>query len=369
MSAERDRLTDPTAEWARWGPYLADRAWGTVREDYSADGNAWAYFPFDHARSRAYRWGEDGLAGFSDGEQRLCLGLALWNGRDPILKERLFGLANEEGNHGEDVKEEYFHVDATPTHSYLRMLYRYPQAEFPYQRLREANRQRGRDQPEFELRDTGVFAEGRYFDVEIEYAKAGPEDVLWKVTAHNRGPEPAALHIIPQAWFRNTWSWDHQTVKPTLTAADDSVVTAWDPDLGPYVLAADGGPTLLFCENETNVERIYQSPSTTPFPKDAFHDWVVGGRVDAVNAGREGTKVGFWYPLTIPPGAAVSVRLRLASANAPEPTEDFETTLARRRAEADEFYAELHPAGASPDEQAVQRQAWAGLIWGKQYYS
>ena len=368
MSAERDRLRDPTADWARWGPYLSERAWGTVREDYSADGNAWAYFPFDHAHRRAYRWGEDGIAGFSDGDQLLCLGLALWNGRDPILKERLFGLANEEGNHGEDVKEEYFYLDATPTHSYLRLLYRYPQAEFPYQRLRDENRRRGRGQPEFELRDTGVFTGDRYFDVEVEYAKVGPTDLLCKVTARNRGPDAAPLHLIPQAWFRNTWCWDERSVRPVLTGIDEAVVTAWHPDLDPYLLMADGRPTLLFCDNETNLTGLYGVPNTSPHPKDAFHDRIVGRQEGAVNPEPTGTKVGFWYSFTVPAGGSVSVRLRVAATTAPEPTEEFEATLTRRRAEADEFYAGLHPRGAGPDERAVQRQAWAGLIWGKQFY-
>jgi Glycosyl hydrolase family 63 C-terminal domain len=369
MSAERDRLQDPNSDWARWGPYLADRAWGTVREDYSADGNAWAYFPFEHAHLRVFRWGEDGLAGFSDCDQFLCLGLALWNGKDPLLKERLFGLANEQGNHGEDVKEEYFYLDATPTHSYLRMLYRYPQAEFPFQMLRDENRRRTREQPEFELRDTGVFADDRYFDVEVEYAKVGPDDVLWKITAHNRGPDAAPLHLIPQAWFRNIWCWDIGAARPVLTAVDEGTVTAWHPDMDPHVLLADGRPTLLFCNNETNLVRAFGVPNQDLFPKDGFHERIINGHSAAVNSRPEGTKVGFWYSSTVPAGGSVSVRLRSAATTAPEPAADFETTLALRRAEADEFYSEQHLQEAGPEHRAVQRQAWAGLIWGKQFYS
>jgi Glycosyl hydrolase family 63 C-terminal domain len=370
MSAESDRLRDPTADWSRWGPYLSDRAWGTVREDYSANGNAWAYFPFDHAHQRAYRWGEDGLGGFSDRDQRLCLGLALWNGHDPILKERLFGLANEEGNHGEDVKEEYFYLDATPTHSYLRMLYRYPRTAFPYQQLRAENRRRSRSQPEFELRDTGIFDGNRFFEIEIEYAKAGPDDVLWIITARNRGPEPAELHLIPQAWFRNTWAWSAMSgEKPTFTGIDDTTIEARHTDLGAFILAADGQPTAIFCDNETNLDRVFGVHNTTEYPKDAFHDRIVRGAANATNPERVGTKVGFWYHLTLPPGGSATVRVRLAAADAPTPTEDFDVTLDRRRAEADEFYGELQASNVSAEVRAVQRQAWAGLIWSKQFYN
>src|SRR5262249_48668092 len=369
MTAERDRLADSTADWHRWGPYLSDRQWGTVREDYSADGNPWNYFPFEHARSRAYRWGEDGLGGLSDAQGLLCLAVALWNGNDPILKERLFGLGNEEGNHGEDVKEEYFYRDATPTHSYLRMLYRYPQAEFPYQRLRDESRRRGRGQPEFEIRDSGVFDGGRYFDIEIEYAKAGPDDVLMRVTAHNRGPEAADLHVIPHVWFRNTWSWGADGVRPMLRRVDDGTIEADSPPLGHYLVSADGNPALLFCENETNGERVFGQPSAMPFPKDAFHDRVIRGRVEAVNPLAVGTKAGVWYRFSVPAGGRVSVRLRLASVAAPDPPEEFETTFSRRQREADEFYADLSGRVTDPVARAVQRQAWAGLVWSKQLYT
>jgi hypothetical protein len=279
MTEELKRLKekrDGIQAWQRWGPYLSERQWGTVREDYSPSGDAWAYLTHEHARSRAYRWGEDGIAGFSDEQQRLCLALALWNGRDPILKERLFGLTNTEGNHGEDVKEIYYYLDATPTHSYLKMLYKYPQAEFPYLRLREENRRRGKQAPEFELQDTGVFDEGRYWDVFVEYAKARPEDILMLVTAHNCGPDAAILHILPQLWFRNTWSWGYPGAKPVISRIDEGGVLARHPELGDYFLYAEAGPALLFCENETNTLRLFGAPAPGSF-KDAIHDYVAGG--------------------------------------------------------------------------------------------
>src|SRR6516225_7584978 len=275
---ERQRLkeaVDGRALWRRWGPYLSERQWGTVREDYSPGGDAWGYLPHDEARSRAYRWGEDGLAGVCDDEQRLCLALALWNGRDPILKERLFGLTNGEGNHGEDVKEVYYYLDATPTHSYLKMLYKYTQRRFPYGELAEENRRRGKDLPEYELLDTGVFDDDRYFDVFVEYAKAGPEDLLMQVTVHNRGPEEAVLHLLPQLWFRNTWSWKSETRKPRLTSSGPGAVEVRHPDLGEYTLHAEGDAALLFCDNETNVARLYGVKGAKAYSKDAFHDYVV----------------------------------------------------------------------------------------------
>ena len=274
-TAESQRLTEANsggANWRRWGPYLSERQWGTVREDYSPHGNAWEYLPHDHARSRAYRWGEDGLAGISDDQQRLCLGLALWNGRDPILKERLFGLTNGEGNHGEDVKELYYYLDATPTHSYLKMLYKYPQEEFPYSQLVEENHRRGKDQPEFELLDTGIFSDDRYFDVFVEYAKAGPEDLLMLVTIHNRGPEQATIHILPQLWFRNTWSWKANSTKPELFKAGEGVIGARHSEMGEFRLYAEGAPDVLFCENETNAGRLYGKETAQAYFKDGFHD-------------------------------------------------------------------------------------------------
>ena len=314
MNSEQERLAAAhtgAAPWHLWGPYLSERQWGTVREDYSPGGTAWEYFPHDHARSRAYRWGEDGLAGISDDECRLCLALALWNGKDPILKERLFGLTNGEGNHGEDVKELYYYLDATPTHSYLKMLYKYPQREFPYAQLVEENRRRGKDQPEFELLDTGIFDDDRYFDVFVEYAKAGPEDILMRVTVHNRGPEAAAIHLLPQFWFRNTWSWN-DSAKPSLTRTKRAAVLARHAELGDYVLHCDGQPEILFCENETNRRRLFGlAPGRRCHFKDAFHEYLVHGNRSAVNPDSDGTKAGVLYQLTVPAGGSQQIRLRL----------------------------------------------------------
>jgi hypothetical protein len=373
-----------TVNWRRWGPYLSERQWGTVREDYSPHGNAWEYLPHDHARSRAYRWGEDGIAGMSDDQQRLCLGLALWNGRDPILKERLFGLTNSEGNHGEDVKELYYYLDATPTHSYLKMLYKYPQREFPYGRLVEENRRRGKDQLEFELLDTGVFDDDRYFDVFVEYSKAGPEDLLMMVTVRNRGPEQASITVLPQLWFRNTWSWKPNSKKPELWALKDGVVGIRHPDMGEFRLQCEKPEALLFCDNDTNVHRLYGQEAAQGYFKDAFHDYVVGGNKEAVNPGRTGTKACALYRLTVGPGGSATVRLRLFSIEAgsvargapkpgrngsqKSPFADFDTILAARRREADEFYAELQQDIADADARNVQRQALAGMIWSKQFF-
>ena len=312
--AERTRLAEDArgeVSWKRWGPYLSERQWGTVREDYSPHGTAWDYFPHDQARSRAYRWGEDGIAGISDDEQRLCFALALWNGQDPILKERLFGLTNGEGNHSEDVKELYYYLDATPSHSYLKYLYKYPQAEFPYGRLVEENRRRGRDQPEFELIDTGVFDDERYFDVFVEYAKAGPEDILVRLTAHNRGPRAATLHLLPQLWFRNTWSWDADASRPELRMAPDGSVAAHLKRVGEYRLYTEGRPELLFTDNDSNLKRLFGVEGNPGHYKDAFHEYLIHARNDAVNAERLGTKVAAHYRLEIEAGAAASVRLRL----------------------------------------------------------
>ena len=370
MTAETNRLAETARgrrPWDRWGPYLSDRQWGTVREDYSADGDAWAAFPFAHAHSRAYRWGEDGLAGVCDDGQRLCLAPALWNGRDPILKERLFGLANEEGNHGEDVKELYYHLDATPTHSYLKFLYKYPQREFPYARLAEESRRRGRLDPEFELIDTGVFDDDRYFDVFVEYAKASPTDVLMRVTAHNRGPEPAELHVLPHVWYRNTWSWTAGAVKPAIAPAGPATLRLDHPGWQDYTLHLDGGPDVLFCDNETNAPKLFGSPAAGFF-KDAIHEYVVRGNRGAVNPARTGTKAAAVYRFTVPPGAAATVRVRLARTPTDAPFADFDAVFAARVAEADEFYAELQADLADPDARLVQRQAFAGLIWTKQFY-
>jgi hypothetical protein len=367
--------------WKRWGPYLSERQWGTVREDYSSTGNAWDYFTHDQARSRAYRWGEDGIAGISDDRQRLCFALALWNGRDPILKERLFGLSNSEGNHGEDVKEYYFYLDSTPTHSYMKYLYKYPQNAFPYENLVLTNRQRGRTDAEYELLDTGVFDDDRYFDVFVEYAKRSPEDILIRITAWNRGPEASTLHLLPTLWYRNTWaSWSAGTRKPSLGAADlpggGSAVEAEHPELGVRHLYCDGDPLLLFTENDTNNERIFGSPNDTPYVKDAFHEYLLRGRGDAVNPYRVGTKAAAHYALDVPPGEARTVRLRLTDvapapqteAAVPDPFGGFDATFAARLGEADAFYDAITPPSVDEDGRRVMRQALAGMLWGKQYY-
>jgi hypothetical protein len=354
--------------WKQWGPYLSERQWSTVREDYSPHGNAWEYLSHDVARSRAYRWGEDGIAGVSDDRQLLCLAVALWNGRDPILKERLFGLTNREGNHGEDVKELYYYLDATPTHSYLKMLYKYPQREFPYTRLRDENRRRGKDQPEFELIDTGIFDDRRYFDVFVEYAKAEPHDILMRITVHNRGPDEARLDVLPQLWFRNTWSWSGAATRPELCGTEDRAVRAHHPELGRYTLHCDRGATLLFCDNDTNVARLFGSGAPGHY-KDAFHEYVVAARSDAVNPLRAGTKAAAHYRLTVPPGGSKQVRLRLTESSRPAaPFVEFDAIVESRRREADDFYAALQARLPDAERRNVQRQAFAGLLWSKQFY-
>ena len=353
-------------EWRRWGPYLGEREWGTVREDTSADGDVWNGFSHDHARSRAYRWGEDGIAGISDKYQHLCLALALWNERDPILKERLFGLTNAEGNHGEDVKELYYYLDATPTHSYLKMLYKYPQRAFPYLRLIEENRRRGRDHPEFELLDTGVFDDDRYFDVFVEYAKNDPHDILMRVTVHNRGPDAAPLHVLPQLWFRNEWSWT-DAAKPEISARPAGRIAAQHPRLGLYHCAFDGSPELLFCDNETNVRRLNRISAAGYF-KDAFHDYVIEGRHGAVNPARTGTKSAAHYRFVVPAQGTVEVRVRLGKARNDDAFAGFDALVDLRRREADAYYADLQ-AGLDDEARLIQRQALAGLIWSKQFYA
>jgi len=374
ISAEKQRLASDKAgkeNWRRWGPYLSERQWGTVREDYSAWGGAWDYLPHDHARSRAYRWGEDGIAGFSDDHQYLCLSLALWNGKDPILKERLFGLTNSEGNHGEDVKELYYYLDATPSHSYLKMLYKYPQAAFPYSQLLEENRRRGTEHTEFELLDTGLFDEDRYFDVFVEYAKGAPDDVLMQITAHNRGPDAAPLTLLPQLCCRNIWSWRPGVAKPALAARADGV-DAQHSALGTLRLDLDSASTLLFCENETNMRRLFGQNEARGYFKDAFHEYIVQGRHDAVNPGQTGTKVGALHETNVAAGAAVTLRLRLSQdkglSTKHRPFADFDAILTARRAEADEFYAELQQKIVDPDARLVQRQAFAGMVWNKMFF-
>jgi hypothetical protein len=372
-NAERQRLSGTNADrqnWLRWGPYLSDRQWGTVREDYSPHGNAWDYLPHDHARSRAYRWGEDGIAGFSDDGCRLCLSLALWNGRDPILKERFFGLTNSEGNHGEDVKELYYYLDATPTHSYLKMLYKYPQREFPYAQLVAENARRKGDsqQSEFELLDTGIFDDDRYWDVFVEFAKAGPDDILMRVTAHNRGPEEATIHLLPQLWFRNTWSWKAGGAKPELSLANRGAIVAKHSELGACNLYADGKPELLFCDNETNGRRLYGKSDAAGQFKDGFDEYVVHGRRDAINPERVGTKAGVLYKLTIPPNGAGQIKLRLSKQSRVKAFSDFDNAFGQRIKEADAFYAELQQGITDADARNVQRQAFAGMIWSKQFF-
>ncbi|MDE2490324.1 MAG: glucosidase [Elusimicrobia bacterium] len=369
------------ANWRRWGAYLSGRQWGTVREDYSAGGDCWDYFPHDHARSRAYRWGEDGLLGLCDREGRLCFSPALWNGRDPILKERLFGLTNAEGNHGEDVKEAYFHLDATPTQSYLKASYRYPQAEFPYARLVAENARRGLAEPEFELEDCGVFDEGRWFGLTVEYAKASPDDVLIRLTVENRGPEAAELAVLPTLWFRNAWSWgrtgeDDAVRRPSLRRAGRGEVAAEHATLGRFRLSADAGPDgaapeLLFTGNETNFRRLYGTPNPSPHVKDAFHEYVIRGDRSAVDPSGSGTKAAALYRLRLPPGGRAVLRLRLRpedEVGSPAFGAGFDAVFAERIAEADRFYARRLPVALSPDERAAARRAYAGLLWSRQFY-
>ncbi|MDR3533665.1 MAG: glucosidase [Rhodopila sp.] len=362
---EGKRLADRDA-WLHWGPYLAERQWGAVREDYSASGDAWNYFPHEHARSRAYRWGEDGIAGFTDDRLRWCLSLGLWNGRDPILKERMFGLTNEQGNHGEDVKELYYYLDGTPTHSYMRMLYKYPQAAFPYAALIAENARRGLEDPEYELLDTGVFDDGRYFDVAVEYAKATPEDILIRITIDNAGPEAATLHVLPQLWARNTWDWRPGIPEPRLTLSDGGVV-AWHNRMEERRLDIDTGAAWLFCRNETNTRLLYGSDAAGPF-KDGINDFVVDGKADAVDR-QQGTKCAAHVTLTLPAGGRHMLRLRWRpSGMSGEPFADHDALFAARLAEADEFYAALQVNIADPDARLVQRQALAGMLWSKQFY-
>jgi hypothetical protein len=383
MNIEQQRLQEAgsgRAPWKKWGPYLSERQWGTVREDYSNDGNAWDYFTHDQARSRAYHWGEDGLAGICDDRQRLCFALALWNGKDPILKERLFGLTNSQGNHGEDVKEYYFYLDSTPTHSYMKYLYKYPHAAYPYTELVEANR-RSRSEPEYELLDTGIFDQDRYFDVFVEYAKESPEDILVQISIYNRGPEAAEIHILPTLWFRNRWAWGHDNLRPMLQTmpGESLVVKSVEADLGDYYFYCDGRPSLLFTENETNSSRLFKTQNRSPFVKDGINDFVVNGHTGAVNPAGTGTKAAAYYRLTVPPAKSQMVRLRLTTV-APGALDriygksqgafgqHFDEVLQTRRQEADEFYASVIPHSFNADAASVMRQALAGMLWSKQFY-
>jgi hypothetical protein len=377
VNAERERLAGARAHrehWYRWGPYLADRQWGTVREDYSPDGNAWAYLPHDHARSRAYRWGEDGIGGISDNHQRLCLAVALWNGNDPILKERFFGLSGPEGNHGEDVKEYYYYLDNTPTHAFMRMLYKYPQTAFPYARLVAENAQRPRTAPEFELDETGAFDDDRYFDVTIEYAKSAPGDILMRVTVANRGPRAARIDVLPTLWCRNTWSWRPNAEHPLLARCADrgtaAVVRADVPELGTVHLYAEHPDDVLFTENETNSERLFGVANAAPFVKDAFHASVVDGRAGCVNPAHTGTKAAVRWRREIAAGASTTFLVRLTEGALLEQPfgADFDATFERRQREADEFYRDVTPFALGDDARSIQRQAFAGLLWSKQWY-
>ena len=369
---EQKRLNDTREKgvpWKKWGPYLSERQWGTVREDYSKDGNAWDYFSHDQARSRAYRWGEDGLAGISDDQQQLCFAIALWNGRDPILKERLFGLTNSQGNHGEDVKEYYFYVDSTPTHSYMKYLYKYPQQEYPYCDLVETNARRSREDFEYELLDTGVFDDDRYFDVFVEYAKADCEDILIRIVVRNRGPEAATIHLLPTLWFRNTWSGPEGEKKPYLRKTSSRTIVASHPTLSEYTFQCDGDPELLFTENESNASRLWGQANRSPYVKDAFHEFVVRGNKEAVNSTGLGTKACAHYVVAVPACGQKSIRLRLSAAPVTNPFTQFDSTFSDRLADADEFYERITPKSLNEDERRVHRQALAGMLWTKQFYN
>jgi Glycosyl hydrolase family 63 C-terminal domain len=369
--AEQKRLNiarEQGVPWKKWGPYLSERQWGTVREDYSSDGNAWNYFSHDQARSRAYRWGEDGIAGVSDDKQQLCFALALWNGRDPILKERLFGLTNSEGNHGEDVKEYYFYLDSTPTHSYMKYLYKYPQSEYPYRDLIETNGRRSREEMEYELLDTGIFNDDRYFDVFVEYAKGDPEDILVRITVYNRGPEAAQIHLLPTLWFRNTWTCGDDKAKPVLEQVGDTSIMASHPLLGNLILQCEDAAELLFTENESNAQLLWGQPNPSPYVKDAFHRYVIAGDADAINPAHTGTKAASHYILEVPAGGSKVIHLRLSAELTHNAMSDFNQVFCERIADADEFYERITPKSLSEDECRIHRQALAGMMWTKQYY-
>src|SRR5208282_592699 len=330
--------------WKKWGPYLSERQWGTVREDYSESGDAWNYFTHDQSRSRAYRWGEDGLGGLCDDKQRLCFALTLWNERDPILKERLFGLTNSESNHGEDVKEYYFYIDSTPTHSYMKYLYKYPQAAYPYGDLVETNKRRSREEMEYELLDTGIFDDDRYFDVFVEYAKSDPEDVLIKISVHNRGPEAAQIHMLPTLWYRNTWSWGDDVPKPVLGQVGKDQIHASHPQLGDYTLQCEDAAELVFTENESNAGRLWSQPNPSPYVKDAFHEYVIAGKQDAVNPSKTGTKAAAHYVLEVPAGGSKVIHLRLCAKSAADVFSAFDQIFDIRLADANEFYDRITPS-------------------------
>ncbi len=383
MNAEEKRLAESDARkkhWKRWGPYLSERAWGTVREDYSPYGSAWEYFPHDHARSRAYRWNEDGLAGICDRRQSICFAVALWNGKDPILKERLYGLTGNEGNHGEDVKEIYYYLDSTPTHSYMKFLYKYPQAAFPYERLIEENRRRSKLVGEFELIDTGVFDDNKYFDVFVEYAKADFDDILVRITVANRGGEDAPINILPTVWLRNTWTWTGDTPECTFSSVDENMISTNHDAVGEMTFHFDGEPQLLFTENDTNNERLFGSENRTPYVKDGINEFVVNGNLGAVNPANFGTKCAANYQMVIPANSEVTVRVRFRGPvkrggdaddkpnTRPNPFDDFDEIFSVRLKETDQFYEDIAPDGLSDDAKRVQRQAFSGMLWSKQFY-
>lgn len=370
MGKEQDRLREAAekkAHWRKWGPYLSERQWATVREDYSADGDAWHYFPFEQANSRAYRWGEDGIGGISDNHQKICLSFAFWNGQDPILKERLFGLNNTEGNHGEDVKECYYYLDNTPTHSYMKMLYKYPQAAYPYERLREENQRRGIQEPEYELVDTKIFDQNRYFDVYLEYGKASSEDILIEATLFNRGDATATLDFIPQIWFRNVWSWKGEEIPGEIRNAANRLEVDY-AEMGSRFLYFEGSPECLFTENETHFQKLFQTPNRTPYVKDAFHEAIVHGNIKALNPAQKGTKAALRYRLEIPPRSSQKVRLRFSDQRSTAPFADFDKIFKARKGEADELYRDLAAPGVGEEKRQIQRQAFAGLLWSKQFY-
>jgi len=381
QTAEHLRLIDSEtrkADWKNWGPYLSERAWGTIREDYSPDGEAWESFPHDHARSRTYRWNEDGLGGFCNRFQNICLSVALWNEHDPFLKERLFGLTGTQGNHGEDVKEIYYYLDSTPTHSYAKMLYRYPQVAYPYQQLIEENQNRDRWLPEYELIDalSDEFADNRYFDILIEYAKADQEDIFCRISVINRGPEPAPIHVLPHIWFRNTWSWGYTRDKPVLRALDDRTIYTDHRHLGERWWYADEdaqnlanqASALLFTENETNSERLFGTPNATPYVKDGINDAIVQGQLEKVNPGMRGTKAAAHFKRIIPPGETFTVQVRFTNRKNDSPFDDFAPVFSKRIWEADQFYQSIQKPELAADQSNIQRQAFAGLLWSKQFY-
>lgn len=367
MNIEQQRLRDET--WKKWGPYVSDRQWGTIREDYSANGDAWQSTTHDMARSKAWRWGEEGIGGISDDNQYLCFALALWNKKDPIIKERYFGLSNNEGNHGEDVKELYYYLDSTPTHSYMKMLYKYPQAEYPYQQLLDENRRRTRLDAEYEIIDTGIFNNNKYYDVFIEYAKASANDILVKITVHNRGNEDADLHILPTLWYRNRWAWGLNDYKPRLSSTNKGDILAEHKELGNYTLHLENKTPLLFCDNETNNKRLYNTGNTTPYTKDGINNFLVHGDTSAININAHGTKAAVNYDVTIPAGGSITLKLRLEGNNNKQPFADFDTLFETRKQEADAFYNELQKDITSEEEKLVQRQAFAGMLWSKQFYN